>query len=179
MSPSTDRVRVSPILLAVGITALAVALALPAPTPTAPGPETLGLGASGALGTTLGARPATSSAHRFAVRAPRAVGARGLVSVRFAGTGTPGAVVVVHYGEPLDGAGDERVAEIEPGSSAVGRTGRFAFTAVLSELPRDAEQASWSARLIDPASLAVIGRVDGVHVVEHTDRRRHTPGPAG
>ena len=179
MSRSTDRVRVSPIVLAAGIAALAVALALPAPPPTTTGTETLGLGASGALGAALGAPPATSGAHRFAIRPPRTVGTGGVVSVRFAGRGTPGAVVVIHYGEPRDGTGDDRVAEIAPGSSAVGRTGRFAFTAVLPELPRDADQASWSARLIDPESLDVIGRVDGVHVVEHTDRRSHDPRPTG
>ncbi|PZE35566.1 hypothetical protein DEJ21_10445 [Curtobacterium sp. MCSS17_006] len=166
MPRSTDRVRASPIVLAVGIAALAVALALPAPSPTTPGTETIGLGASGALGAALGAPPVTSGAHRFAIRPPRTVGTSGVVRVRFAGLGTPGAVVVVHYGS----SGNERVAEIEPGSSAVGPTGRFAFTAALPELPRGADRASWSARLIDPASLAVLGRVEGVHLVEHTER---------
>ncbi|MBT1681093.1 hypothetical protein [Curtobacterium aurantiacum] len=170
MPRSTDQVRASPIVLALGIAALAVAFALPAPSPTTPGPETLGLGASGALGAALGVPAVTSGAHRFAIRPPRTVGTSGVVRVRFAGAGTPGAVVVVHYGSPRDDSGNERVAEIEPGSSAVGRTGRFAFTAALPELPRDADRASWSARLIDPASLAVIGRVEGVHFVEHTER---------
>ncbi|MBO9040406.1 hypothetical protein [Curtobacterium flaccumfaciens] len=168
MPRSTDRVRASPIVLAVGIAALAVAFALPAPSPTTPGPETVGLGASGALGAALGAPPVTSGAHRFAIRPPRTVGTSGVVRVRFAGMGTPGAVVVVHYGSPGDDSGSERVAEVEPGSSTVGSTGRFAFTATLPELPRDAERASWSARLIDPESLDVIGRVDGVHLVEQT-----------
>lgn len=170
MPRSTDRVRASPIILAVGIAALAVALALPAPSPTTPSPETIGLGASGALGAALGAPPVTSGAHRFAIRPPRTVGTSGVVRVRFAGLGTPGAVVVVHYGSPGDDSGNERVAEVEPGSSAVGSTGRFAFTAALPELPRGADRASWSARLIDPASLAVLGRVEGVHLVEHTER---------
>ncbi|PZF10447.1 hypothetical protein [Curtobacterium sp. MCLR17_034] len=170
MPRSTDRVRASPIVLAVGIAALAVAIALPAPLPTTPGPETIGLGASGALGPALGVPPVTSGAHRFAIRPPRTVGTSGVVRVRFAGLGTPGAVVVVHYGSPGDDSGNERVAEIEPGSSAVGSTGRFAFTAALPELPRGADRASWSARLIDPASLAVLGRVEGVHLVEHTER---------
>jgi len=169
MPRSTDRVRASPIILAVGIAALAVALALPTPSPTTPGPETIGLGASGALGAALGAPPVTSGAHRFAIRPPRTVGTSGVVRVRFAGLGTPGAVVVVHYGSPGDDSGNERVAEIEPGSSAVGPTGRFAFTAALPELPRGADRASWSARLIDPASLDVLGRVEGVHLVEHTE----------
>ncbi|MBO9044129.1 hypothetical protein [Curtobacterium flaccumfaciens] len=168
MPRSTDRVRASPIVLAVGIAALAVAIALPAPSPTTPGPETIGLGASGALGAALGAPPVTSGAHRFAVRPPRTVGTSGVVRVRFAGLGTPGAVVVVHYGRPGGDSGNERVAEVEPGSSTVGSTGRFAFTAALPELPRDADGASWSARLIDPESLDVIGRVEGVHLVEQT-----------
>jgi hypothetical protein len=168
MPTSTDRVRVAPIALAAGIAALAVTLALPAPAPTAPGPETLGLGASGALGAALGAPSVTSGAHRFAIRPPRAVGTSGVVRVRFAGMGTPGAVVVVHYGTSRGDSGNERVAEVEPGSSAVGSTGRFAFTAALPELPRAAERAPWSARLIDPESLDVIGRVDGVHLVEQT-----------
>ncbi|MBB1197677.1 hypothetical protein [Curtobacterium flaccumfaciens] len=168
MPRSTDRVRASPIILAVGIAALAVTLALPAPSTTTPGPETIGLGASGALGAALGAPPVTSGAHRFAVRPPRTVGTSGVVRVRFAGLGTPGAVVVVHYGSPGDDSGNERVAEVEPGSSTVGSTGRFAFTAALPELPSDADGASWSARLIDPESLDVIGRVEGVHLVEQT-----------
>ncbi|OII07864.1 hypothetical protein [Curtobacterium sp. MCBA15_005] len=167
MSRSTDRARVAPIALAVGVAALAVALALPAP--TTPGPEALGVGASGALGTALGAPPAANSTHRFAIRSPRTVGTERVVRVRFAGSGRPGAVVVVHYAAPESQVATVHVAEVEPGSSAVGPTGRFAFTAALPELPRGAERASWSALLIDPASLAVIGRVEGVHLVEQTD----------
>lgn len=179
MPQSTDRVWASPIVLAVGIAAFAVTLALPAPMPTTPGPETLGLGASGALGSALGEAPATSSAHRFAIRTPRTVGTGGVVSVRFAGMGTPGAVVVVRYGSPWDESGNERVAEIEPGTSTVSRTGRFAFTAILPDLPRGTDRAPWSARLVDPESFDVIGRVDGVHVVERPEGRSHAPRPAG
>lgn len=175
MTRSVDRVRVAPIVLAIGVAALAVTLALPAPAPEAPGPEALGVGASGALGATLGTPAAASSSHRFAIRTPRTVSTHRVVRVRFAGAGRPGAVVVVHYGAPRGaaprgGTATAHVAQVEPGSSAVGRTGRFAFTAALPELPRDADRASWSALLIDTASLAVIGRVEGVHLVEHTDQ---------
>ncbi|KQM61076.1 hypothetical protein [Agreia sp. Leaf210] len=82
--------------------------------------------------------------------------------IRFAGTGTPGSLVLVYYDAPGKSSGILSNYHIADGDGTVSASGSYSFTATFPDLPRDADVLRYHARLVDPGSFTVIGRIDGV-----------------
>ena len=87
--------------------------------------------------------------------------------ITVAGTGTPGDVVIVWYEAPGTPGGlvNRHIAVDTSGSTTVGASGRYRFTADFPDLPEGATSLSWHARLSDPDTLSVVARVDGVRAL--------------
>ena len=83
--------------------------------------------------------------------------------IRFAGTATPGSLVVVYYdapGTPSGALKGYHIANTDGGD--VSASGNFSFTATFPDLPAGATTLRYHARLVDPGEFTVIGRLNGV-----------------
>lgn len=92
---------------------------------------------------------------------------KSFTGITFAGTGKPGTLVIVYYDAPGKPRGlfDEHIAEVTSGDDTVRASGRYRFTAAFPDLPRGTTTLHWHARLADPDTLSVIGRVNGTRTL--------------
>lgn len=92
---------------------------------------------------------------------------KSFTGITFAGTGKPDTLVIVYYDAPGKPRGlfDKHIAEVTSGDDFVSASGHYRFTAAFPDLPRGATTLHWHARLADPDTLSVIGRVNGTRTL--------------
>lgn len=92
---------------------------------------------------------------------------KSFTGIAFAGTGKPGTLVIVYYDAPGKPRGlfDKHIAEVTSGDDVVSAGGHYRFTAAFPDLPRGTTTLHWHARLSDPDTLSVIGRVNGTRTL--------------
>ncbi|MCE0457180.1 hypothetical protein [Curtobacterium flaccumfaciens] len=92
---------------------------------------------------------------------------KSFTGITFAGTGKPDTLVIVYYDAPGKPRGlfDKHIAEVTSGDDFVSASGHYRFTAAFPDLPRGTTTLHWHARLADPDTLSVIGRVNGTRTL--------------
>jgi hypothetical protein len=92
---------------------------------------------------------------------------KSFTGITFAGTGKPDTLVIVYYDAPGKPRGlfDKHIAEVTSGADFVSASGHYRFTAAFTDLPRGTTTLHWRARLADPDTLSVIGRVNGTRTL--------------
>jgi hypothetical protein len=92
---------------------------------------------------------------------------KSFTGITFAGTGKPDTLVIVYYDAPGKPRGlfDKHIAEVTSGDDFVSASGHYRFTATFPDLPRGTTTLHWHARLADPDTLSVIGRVNGTRTL--------------
>lgn len=92
---------------------------------------------------------------------------KSFTGITFAGTGKPGTLVIVYYDAPGKPRGlfNKHIAEVTSGDDVVSASGHYRFTAAFPDLPRGTTTLHWHARLSDPDTLSVIGRVNGTRTL--------------
>ena len=92
---------------------------------------------------------------------------KSFTGITFAGTGKPGTLVIVYYDAPGKPRGlfDKHIAEVTSGDDFVSASGHYRFTAAFPDLPSGTTTLHWHARLADPDTLSVIGRVNGTRTL--------------
>ncbi|WP_412873018.1 hypothetical protein [Curtobacterium flaccumfaciens] len=92
---------------------------------------------------------------------------KSFTGITFAGTGKPDTLVIVYYDAPGKPRGlfDKHIAEVTSGDAFVSASGHYRFTAAFPDLPRGTTSLHWHARLADPDTLSVIGRVNGTRTL--------------
>ncbi|MCS5507459.1 MULTISPECIES: hypothetical protein [Curtobacterium] len=92
---------------------------------------------------------------------------KSFTGITFAGTGKPDTLVIVYYDAPGKPRGlfDKHIAEVTSGDDFVSASGHYRFTAAFPDLPRGTTTLHWRARLADPDTLSVIGRVNGTRTL--------------
>jgi hypothetical protein len=92
---------------------------------------------------------------------------KSFTGITFAGTGKPDTLVIVYYDAPGKPRGlfDKHIAEVTSGDDFVSASGHYRFTATFPDLPRGMTTLHWHARLADPDTLSVIGRVNGTRTL--------------
>ena len=106
--------------------------------------------------------PATASVP-FTIKTYGGPDKKSFNGIRFAGTATPGSLVVVYYdapGTPSGALKGYHIANTDGGD--VSASGNFSFTATFPDLPAGATTLRYHARLVDPGEFTVIGRLNGV-----------------
>ncbi|MCS5524729.1 hypothetical protein NY551_18500 [Curtobacterium flaccumfaciens pv. oortii] len=131
---------------------------------------TVGLtsGAQAATTATVTAATVTSHAHPFTTTTYGGHDNKSFDGVTFAGTGKPGAVVIVYYDAPGNARGvfsHNHIAVPVTGDQVVSASGHYSFTAKFPDLPVGTTTLQWHARLADVDTLSVIGRTDGIRTL--------------
>lgn len=92
---------------------------------------------------------------------------KSFTGITFAGTGKPDTLVIVYYDAPGKPRGlfDKHIAEVTSGDDFVSASGHYRFTAAFPDLPRGTTTLHWHARLADPDTPSVIGRVNGTRTL--------------
>lgn len=92
---------------------------------------------------------------------------KSFTGITFAGTGKPDTLVIVYYDAPSKPRGlfDKHIAEVTSGDDFVSASGHYRFTAAFPDLPSGTTTLHWHARLADPDTLSVIGRVNGTRTL--------------
>ncbi|MBT1611450.1 hypothetical protein [Curtobacterium poinsettiae] len=107
--------------------------------------------------------PTRSAAVAFTAKTHGGPDRTSFTGITFAGAGKPGTLVIVYYDAPGKPRGlfSKHIAEVTSGDDMVSASGHYRFTAAFPDLPRGTTTLHWHARLADPDTLSVIGRVNG------------------